>query len=101
MAIGVVMEFTGATLEQYDQTIEKMGLVRGGPMPPGGLSHWVCATSEGLRVTDVWESREQFDRFAQEQIGPITQEVGIPGPPQISYYDAHNYLLKTEAAVPA
>jgi hypothetical protein len=33
-----------ATLQQYDQVIEKMGVRRGGEMPSGGLSHWVCAT---------------------------------------------------------
>ena len=101
MAVGVVMEFTGATLEQYDQVLEKMGLVQGGPMPDGGLSHWVCATDDGIRITDVWESREQYEKFAQEQIGPFSQEVGIPGPPEISFHEAHNYLLKTASAVPA
>ena len=99
MAIGVVMEFTGATLDQYDQVIEKMGLVRGGAMPDGGLSHWVCATDGGIRVTDVWETREQFEKFAQEQIGPYTQEVGIPGPPEITFHEAHNYLLAVPSEV--
>lgn len=101
MAVGVVMDFKDTTLDQYDQVIEKMGLVRGGQMPPGGLSHWVTETDDGIRVTDVWETREQFEKFAQEQIGPYTQEVGIPGPPEIAFYDAHNYLLKTTAGVPA
>jgi hypothetical protein len=90
MAVGVVMRFPGGTLEQYDEVISKMQLTRGGPMPEGGISHWVTLTDSGLMVTDVWESREQFERFAQEQIGPYTQEAGIPGPPEITFYDAHN-----------
>ena len=101
MAVGMVMEFTGATLDQYDQVIEKMRLARGGPMPVGGLSHWVTATDDGIRVTDLWETREQFERFAQEQIGPYTREVGIPGPPQITFYEAHNWLLSSGATAPA
>jgi hypothetical protein len=92
MAVGVVMEFEGATLDQYDQVVAKMGFTRGGEGAPGGIFHWVMATDNGIRVTDVWESRELFEKFAQEQIGPYTQEVGIPGPPQISFYDVHNYL---------
>jgi len=36
----------------------------------------------GSRVTGVWSDRETFEKFAQEKIGPITQEVGIPGPPK-------------------
>jgi hypothetical protein len=86
------MEFAGATLDQYDQVIAKMGFSPGGPGAPGGLFHWVTETADGIRVTDVWESREQFDQFAQEQIGPYTAEVGIPSPPEISYHEVHNHL---------
>jgi hypothetical protein len=27
-----------------------------------------------------------------EQIGPYTQEVGIPNPPDINFHDVHNHL---------
>jgi hypothetical protein len=93
MAVGVVLEFDGGTLEQYDQVIGMMGLERGGATPPGALFHWATQTDGGLRVTDVWESREVFERFAQEQIGPFTQEVGL-SEPRISFHDVHNYLHK-------
>jgi hypothetical protein len=93
MAVGVVLEFEGGTLDQYDQVIGMMGLERGKPLPDGGVFHWVTATDTGLRVTDVWDSREQFERFAQEQIGPYTQQVGLPEP-KITFHDAHNYLYK-------
>ena len=40
------------------------------------------------------EDRETFDRFAQEQIGPYTQEVGIEGPPEMTFHDVHNTMQK-------
>ena len=92
MAVGVVLEFEGATLGQYDQVIQKMGFSPGGTGASGGLFHWVTATDGGIRVTDVWTDRETFERFAQEQIGPYTAEVGIPNPPDISFFEVHNYL---------
>jgi hypothetical protein len=92
MAVAVVLEFKNGTLEQYDQVIERMGFEPGGPGGPGGLFHWVTATDDGIRVTDVWETREQFEQFAETKIGPITQEVGIAGPPEITMYEVHNYL---------
>ncbi len=95
MPIAVEMAFHGATLDQYDQVIQRMGLVQGGPMPDGGISHWVAATDGGIRVVDVWETREQFDRFSQEQIGPFSQEAGIEGPPEMTFYDVHNYLIRS------
>lgn len=91
MAIAVVMDFNGATVEQYDQVIDKMHFSPGGPGAPGGMFHWCAVTDNGLRVTDVWDSREQFDAFAQQQIGPITAGVGMAAP-EMTFYDVHTYL---------
>ena len=55
------------------------------------LFHWGALTDHGLRVTDVWETKEQFEQYAQEKIGPYSQQVGIPGPPRVTFYDEHNY----------
>ena len=92
MAIAAQLDFKGATLAQYDQVIQKMGLHPGGPTPPGALFHWVAQTADGIRVVDVWQSREQFEAFAQQQIGPITKEVGIPSEPELQFFEVHNYL---------
>ena len=92
MAVAVEMNFAGATMEQYDQVIQKMGLTPKGGTPPGALFHWVAASDDGMRVVDVWESQEQFDQFAQEKITPYSAEVGITEPPEMRVYEVHNYL---------
>lgn len=92
MAVGVQLDFKGATLEQYDEIIKRMGLKPKGAGAAGGLFHWVTRTADGIRITDVWESQEIFDKFAQEKIGPISQEVGVQGPPQVQFFEVHNYL---------
>ena len=92
MPVAVILDFPGGTLEQYDQVLEKMGFTPGGPGAPGGLTHWVAATETGIRVVDTWESRELFEAFTQEKTTPMAAEVGLPGPPEITFYDVHNYL---------
>lgn len=92
MAVAVQLDFTGATLEQYDEVIKRMGFSPKGPGGPGALFHWIAKTGDGLRIIDVWQSKEQFDSFAQEKIGPITQDVGFPAPPEIQFFEVHNYL---------
>lgn len=92
MAVAVQIDFEGGTFDQYDEVCQKMGLTPLGPGPAGAISHFATMTDTGLRVVDVWETREQFDAFAQEQIGPFTQEVGLAGPPQIQFFDVHNYF---------
>ena len=44
----------------------------------------------------VWETREQFDQFAQAEIGPYSQQVGIPAPPETTYREVHNYLERAQ-----
>jgi hypothetical protein len=93
MAVAVQLDFRGATLEQYDQINETIGLLPGGPpAAPQEIFHWVMKTDDGFRVVDVWESREAFERFAEEKLGPICQEVGVADPPEIQVFEVHNYL---------
>ena len=94
MAIAVQQDFPQATLEQYDEVIKRMGFHPGGPGGPGGLFHWVTKTDSGIRVTDVWESREQFEKFEAEKIQPFAAQAGIPAPPTITFFEVHNYLTK-------
>jgi hypothetical protein len=94
VAVAVEQNFSGATIDQYDQIIRKMGLEPGGATPPGAISHWVAKTEDGMRVVDVWESQEAFERFAQEKIGPYSREVGIEREPEMRIYEVHNYLTR-------
>ena len=93
MAVGVVLDFKGATLQQYDQVHELMG--RSTPdaaAPAGMLFHWVTKTDTGIQVTDVWETKAQFEAFAADQFGPLTEKVCIEGPPQMAFHDVHHYM---------
>ena len=94
MAIAVQQDFPGGTLAQYDEVVKKMGFHPGGPGAKGGLFHWVTKTDGGIRVVDVWESRDQFEKFAAEKIGPISAQVGVTAPPKITFFEVHNYLTK-------
>jgi len=92
MAVAVQLDFTGATPDQYDEGVKRMGFGPGGPGGPGLMFHWVTKTPDGIRVTDVWESQEQFEGFSKEKIGPISQDVGFPAPPKVQFFEVHNYL---------
>lgn len=92
MAVAVQMDFRNATLEQYDRVIEMMRLTPRGRAPRHAISHYVAQTDEGLRVVDVWETREAFDRFAEEQIGPFTAEAGMSAPHDVTFLEVHNYF---------
>jgi len=93
MAVAIEMNFKGATLDQYNEVMKLMSLDDGTrPAPPGAIFHWVAQTDDGIRVVDVWETNEQFEKFAQDEIGPYTQQVGFPGPPETTFRDVHHFL---------
>jgi hypothetical protein len=91
MAVAIDIEFKGATIEQYDQSVERMGFTPGGKHRPGCLFHWVTKTDDGFRVVDVWEAREQFDRFVDEEVAPAGEALGM-GQPEMKFSEVHNYL---------
>ena len=92
VAVGVQSDLVGVTLEQYDEIIKKMGFEPQGTGGPGSVFHCVTKTADGIRVVDVWETKEDYETFAAEKVGPATQALGIQAQPEVSYFDVHNYL---------
>jgi hypothetical protein len=92
MAVAVQLDFRGARIEQYDQAVERMGLLPGGPSAREELFHLVMKTDDGFRIIDVWKSREAFEQFLAERIRPVAPEVGVSEPPDIQFFEVHNYL---------
>jgi hypothetical protein len=79
------------TTEQYDETIRR--LQDAGDFPPEGLDIHVCFVSDGnVRVSEVWDSREQIDAFGQ-RLMPLLAEMGIdPGEPET--FEIHNIIRR-------
>ncbi len=92
MAILIRFTPTGMTSEQYNAVGQK--LQGAGHWPPDGLLAHVCFGSSGnLRVSEVWESREQQERFA-EHLMPVLQdeEIDISGEPEI--LEVEGYFMR-------
>jgi hypothetical protein len=42
-----------------------------------------------VTVIDFWESGEQFDRFAEERIGPAAAAAGVSAAPDVREFPVH------------
>ena len=92
MAVLMLVELPGATIEQYEQVNETMGL-RGDETAPEGLIQHVAGSDEkGLTIVDVWESEEAFDRFVEERLGPAIERAGVESGPNTRRLPVHNRL---------
>lgn len=93
MAIGLRLRFEGGTQEQYEAVHQGMD-VDANP-PEGLIFHMAGPTDAGWGVIDVWESREAFDTFLADRLGPKIQELGDrapQSPPDIKEFPIHHYL---------
>jgi hypothetical protein len=52
--------------------------------PEGGIIHIASFTADGLRVTDIWETADDFNRFVAGRLMPVVQEIGIEGEPDVT-----------------
>jgi hypothetical protein len=92
--MSIVVRFTpptSPTAEQYDETIRR--LEEAGDFPPQGLDYHVAFYVGGdLRVSEIWDSREQWEAFG-ERLMPVLSDVGIdPGEPEV--FEAHNTIRR-------
>ncbi len=81
MAIAIIVEIPGGTLEQYDKVNKAMGLADGKETPPGMIVHFTGLAGESLVVIDVWESREAYEGHLAEmgeQGRAAVRKVGLP-----------------------
>ena len=92
--MAVLIRFTprGMTAAQYGAVGRQ--LEEAGNWPPDGLLAHVGFGSDGdVRVSEVWESREQQERFA-EALMPVLREHGIEFASEPEFLDVHGYLFR-------
>ena len=93
--MSILVRFTGAPSmdgEKYDTVLPLIEAA--GEFPPDGLDYHVAFTSAGsFRVSEIWDSKEQFEAFGQ-RLMPILAENGVElsGPPEI--VEIHNVLKR-------
>src|SRR5687767_4955014 len=86
MSIGVLLDIPGGTKEAYEEVNQRaFGDSKGPTDPiPGLIIHTAGATTTGWRIFDVWESKEDFERFMNETIMPATEGLDMPQiPPDV------------------
>jgi hypothetical protein len=96
MAVAVVQDWveeeTDRSTANYDAISERL---QAQDQPPAGLLvHTAGFTGNGFRIFEVWESREDYERFLNERLMPLIQEVasGDEREPQQTVYELHGFM---------
>ena len=82
------MHWAEVTPDQYEEAREVINWE--GDVPDGAVLHVAGFAGDGLHVTDVWESEEQFNQFVESRLMPGVQQIGIQGQPKVEFYPVQN-----------
>ena len=92
---GLLVRFAPApdvTTDQYDETMRR--LEESGDWMPEGLEYHVAFRSDGdLRVSEIWDSREQFDA-SLERLMPVLKDVGLELSREPEVLEVHNIVKR-------
>ena len=77
---------------QYDEVIRRLE-GDGGEFPPDGLEYHIAFLVDGgIRVSEIWDSREKWEAFG-DRLMPILADAGIePGEPEV--FEVHNTITR-------
>ena len=80
------------TTDQYDEVVRR--LQESGELPADGFDYHVAFYSEGqLRVTEVWDSLEQFQAFGQ-RVMSLLADVALEHSGQPEILEVHNIIKR-------
>jgi hypothetical protein len=87
MTVMMSMKWDGVGAADYDD-VRKVVDWEGNP-PPGGLFHVMAVGDDGISITDLWETPEQFQAFVQDRLMPGVKQVGITAEPRVEVLPVH------------
>jgi len=86
MPIVMNMKWAGVTPEQYENVRKASNYEV--DVPKGAIYHVAAFDKEGMRVTDVWETADDFNNFVKTRLMPAVQQVGMKGEPKVEILPA-------------
>ena len=87
MPIVMIMTWKGITRDQYEAAKKQVNWE--GNVPKGARFHVAAFDSNGIRVTDIWDTADDFNNFVKNRLMPGAKQVGIQGEPQVEIYPTH------------
>jgi len=96
MTYGFVMDVP-APIEFYDTLHAELARRTSGDVVEGLLVHVARRTEAGFQILEVWESKEQCDRYTAELVNPVVAEMSggqpMPMAPAIEEFEPRGLVV--------
>jgi len=93
MSIVVRYKPSSLAAAKYDETTRMLEQAEVA-WPPDGLDHHICFGTDGdLHVSEIWDSREQWEAFG-ERLMPLLAEAGIEFSGEPDVFEVHDSVRR-------
>ena len=86
----IFVEWEGFTKEIYEEIRKQVNWE--GDVPKGIVIHLAAFDKKGIRITDIWESEEDFNNFIQNRIIPAATKL-VDTKPKVEIYPLHALFI--------
>jgi hypothetical protein len=93
MSIVVRLSPTNVTRAKYDEVASRLESAGVWPDPDGLEFHVLFGTEGDLRVSEIWDSREQFEAFG-EHLMPILSDAGVGFSAEPEVFEVQNIVKR-------
>jgi len=87
MATVMLMHWPEVTKELYEAARKEVNWEN--DRAQGGKFHVSWFAKDGMHVLDLWDSPQDFQRFVETRLAPVTAKLGITTQPRVELADSH------------
>jgi hypothetical protein len=90
MTVVSTLDITDLTAAEYRAVMDELGVEL---RPEGGIYlHLTTPTDVGFRVVEVWDEKENFERFVEHRLAPANDAIGLDHATEITVTPLHNFF---------
>jgi hypothetical protein len=88
MTVVSTLDVTDLSAPEYRAVMDELGVER---RPEGGIYlHLTTPTEFGYRIVEIWDEKENFDRFVERRLAPTNEAIGLNHATEITITPLHN-----------
>ena len=84
------LDVSGLTPEEYRAVLDEMGVERN--PAPGLYLHMTAPIDDGFRITEIWDSKEEFEELLVNRLVPANDALNLDRPTEIATRQLHNFF---------
>ena len=99
MTVVSSLDVQGLTAPEYRAVMDELGVER---RPEDGIYlHLTTPTDFGYRIVEIWDQKENFDRFVERRLAPANEAIGLDHATEITVTPLHNLFAPRLEELPS